>query len=57
MDKHIEKQNSEFTSLNIDEIDVQELEKRLELAVASHAPWSCDGFTKNSPVEVVPESE
>jgi hypothetical protein len=52
MSQNIENPNNEFESLNLEEMDVEELERRLELAVATTAGWggscgsNCDGFSK-----------
>ncbi|MFM6439402.1 MAG: hypothetical protein ACKPGW_31405 [Microcystis panniformis] len=43
MDDETKKIQPEIENLNLDEIDVEELEKRLELAVATAAKWvGCD---------------
>jgi len=43
MDDKTKNIQPEIENLNLDEIDVEELEKRLELAVATAAGWaSCD---------------
>jgi hypothetical protein len=42
MDDKTKNIQSEIENLNLDEIDVEELEKRLELAVATAAAWGCD---------------
>lgn len=44
MDDKTKNIQSEIENLNLDEIDVEELEKRLELAVATAAGWgnSCN---------------
>ena len=43
MDEETKKIQPEIENLNLDEIDVEELEKRLELAVATAAGWGCTG--------------
>jgi hypothetical protein len=42
MDEETKKIQPEIENLNLDEIDVEELEKRLELAVATAAKWGDD---------------
>ena len=42
MDDKTKNIQSEIENLNLDEIDVEELEKRLELAVATAAGWGND---------------
>jgi len=42
MDDKTKNIQSEIENLNLDEIDVEELEKRLELAVATAAAWGGD---------------
>lgn len=42
MDDETKKIQPEIENLNLDEIDVEELEKRLELAVGTAAAWSCE---------------
>jgi hypothetical protein len=41
MDEETKKIQPEIENLNLDEIDVEELEKRLELAVATTSAWLC----------------
>jgi hypothetical protein len=41
MDAPIQKYHSEIFSLNIDDLDVEELERRLEMAVAVTAIEAC----------------
>ena len=41
MDEETKKIQPEIENLNLDEIDVEELEKRLELAVATTSAWVC----------------
>lgn len=41
MNEKNHKTQPEIENLNLEEIDVQELEKRLELAVATTAGWGC----------------
>jgi hypothetical protein len=41
MDDKTKNIQSEIENLNLDEIDVEELEKRLELAAAATAVWIC----------------
>lgn len=43
MDDKNKKIQPEIENLNLDEIDVEELEKRLELAVATTSGWGCEG--------------
>jgi len=41
MDDKTKNIQPEIENLNLDEIDVEELEKRLELAVATTSAWLC----------------
>ncbi|MBD2620896.1 hypothetical protein H6G48_04015 [Microcystis flos-aquae FACHB-1344] len=49
MDEETKKIQPEIENLNLDEIDVEELEKRLELAVATEAVWICGIFDNELP--------
>jgi hypothetical protein len=52
MDDKTKNIQPEIENLNLDEIDVEELEKRLELAAAAADVWICGVYNELSPLPV-----
>ena len=53
MDEETKKIQPEIENLNLDEIDVEELEKRLELAAAATDVWICGIYDNQLAAAVV----
>ena len=53
MDDKTKNIQPEIENLNLDEIDVEELEKRLELAAAATAVWICGIYDNQLAAAVV----
>ena len=53
MDDKTKNIQPEIENLNLDEIDVEELEKRLELAAAATDVWICGTYGNQLPAAVV----
>jgi hypothetical protein len=51
MDDKTKNIQPEIENLNLDEIDVEELEKRLELAAAATDVWICGIYDNQPPAE------
>jgi len=51
MDDKTKNIQPEIENLNLDEIDVEELEKRLELAAAAADVWICGIYDNKLPVK------
>jgi len=51
MDDKTKNIQPEIENLNLDEIDVEELEKRLELAAAATDVWICGIYDNKLPVK------